>query len=277
MKVKPFNKNLLKDYFSLLSVISIPFGFFSIFIDAEDVTNWIAITIFVVAMIGSYIYVFYRSNNIDTIKVKIRNNDVIISYGDLLEIKEGVKVITFNQYFDTEVDNVVLSKNTLNGKFINKYYQDNLEVLNTEIEVKLKSEPYEKTARKIGNSKKYAPGTMIEVRGEYLLTAFAKYDDYNREYLPKLDYLMYLMKFWESVDKLYKQRDVYIPLMGTGICRIDPNLKPQDYLEQLLNSLNLSGLDLAYDCEIYIVLSEHMKKYIDLYKVKNMYVKNLLL
>lgn len=274
MKVKPFNKNLLKDYLSLLSVISIPFGFISIFIEADDVNNSFCISAFIIVLVLAYIFILYKSNNIDSLKINIKNNNVIIYYGDILEVKSGVKVITFNEYFDTKADNIIIPRNTLNGKFISKYYSNNIEALDNEIDEKLKKFNCIKTDREIGKRNKYEPGTAIEVEGEYILTAFAKCDDDNREYLTKMDYITYLMKFWESIDKLYSQRDIYIPLMGSGICRIDVNLTPQDYLEQIINSLNLSSLDLAYDCEVYIVLSESMKKYIDLYKIKNMYARN---
>lgn len=275
MKVNPFNKHLLKDYLSLLSVVSIPFGFLSIFIDAEDVTNWISVTIFIVAIIGMYILTLCKSNSIDKLKIKIRNNDVIIYYGDILEENEGVKVITTDEYFDTEATQRLSSNNTLTAKYIKKFYEDNIEELDKEIEEQLKKIEYiEDIERVKGKKKKYEPGTAVEVHDDTIFISFAKCDEHNREYLPKIEYFTFLMKMWNSVDILYRQRDIYVPLIGTGVCRIDSSLKPQDYLEQLLNSLYLSGLDLAYDCEVYIVLSEKMKRYIDLYKIKNKYVKS---
>lgn len=45
-------------------------------------------------------------------------------------------------------------------------------------------------------------------------------------------------------------------MLGSGISRIGNDLKPQDYLEQILNSIKLSDIDNAYNTSINIVLHE---------------------
>ncbi|WP_410523626.1 macro domain-containing protein, partial [Phocaeicola dorei] len=51
-------------------------------------------------------------------KIQIDGSSVIIKEGDLFE-EEGYKAIGFNEYFDTQVDNRIISEHSLNGIFIN--------------------------------------------------------------------------------------------------------------------------------------------------------------
>lgn len=55
--------------------------------------------------------------------IKIRGISVTIKQGDIFKA-DGWKVIPFNEYFDTTVDDVIISSTTLNGIFINKYVDD---------------------------------------------------------------------------------------------------------------------------------------------------------
>jgi len=52
---------------------------------------------------------------------------------------------------------------------------------------------------------------------------------------------------------------------------IENDLKPQDYLEQILNSLKLSNLDNAYNTKINIILHSSVKNEINLFDVKSLH------
>jgi hypothetical protein len=57
------------------------------------------------------------------ITIKIRGISVSIKQGNIFDAK-GWKVIPFNEYFDTTVDDVIISSTTLNGIFINEHVSD---------------------------------------------------------------------------------------------------------------------------------------------------------
>ena len=60
-----------------------------------------------------------------------------IKIGDIFK-EEGMKVIPVNEYFDTEVDNVIISQTTLHGMYIKEYLKyNNIESLNSKIEESL--------------------------------------------------------------------------------------------------------------------------------------------
>ena len=54
------------------------------------------------------------------ITLKIRGIDVVIKEGDIFQEKHW-KLIPFNEYFDTRVDDIIIAHNSLNGVFITNY------------------------------------------------------------------------------------------------------------------------------------------------------------
>ena len=268
MKVTLFNKDLRKNYLAILGAIGIFTSFLTIFITIKDEYKLWSGLIFLFLIIVVFIYLLYRANHIDSIHITINGLKVTISYGDLFN-SNGLKLIPFNEYFDTEVDNVIIAENTLNGKFIKKYYP-NVTNFDSQIITALNGKSFESNdARLMGKKNKYELGTTIEVANEYILTAFTHFDNANRAHLSKGEYLLCLDNLWKEINRIYAQRNINIPLLGSGISRIGNDLKRQDYLEQILNSLKLSNIDNAYNTRLNIVLHESVKEEINLFEIKN--------
>ena len=112
-------------------------------------------------------------------------------------------VIPFNEFFDTKVDNVIVSSNTLHGKFIEKFKADSI----IDIIIKrLESVEYlsiDNNRANDSNNKRYQLGIIIklddfykksmDLNNVYLLTSFSKFDEDNRAYLNYKDYLHFLI------------------------------------------------------------------------------------
>lgn len=64
-----------------------------------------------------YCYFLIKMNNIKNISLSIQGSTFEIKSGNIFE-SPNLKVINFNEYFDTQVDNKVIAKNFPNGKFI---------------------------------------------------------------------------------------------------------------------------------------------------------------
>jgi len=268
MKVKILNKNLWKNYFAVLGTIGIFTSFLTIFITINnDHKLWSGIG-FLTVLILIFLLLLYRANHLDNILLKINGLKVNVFYDDLFD-SSGLKLIPFNEYFDTLVDNVIIAEKTLNGIYIKRYYP-NTNNLDNQILTALNGKNFTTNdGRALGKKKKYDIGTTIEVENEYLLTAFTHFDNENRAYLSKGEYLLCLDNLWNEINRIYAQRDVSIPLLGSGISRIGNDLTLQNYLEQILNSLKLSNLDNAYNTKINIVLHENVKSDINLFEVKS--------
>ena len=74
------------------------------------------------------------------------------------------------------------------------------------------------------------------------------------------DYLKFLNDFWNEINRIHNRRIINVPIMGTGISRINPVLSEQEYLEQIIWSLKTSSL-ITSKSEINIIIYlEHLKK-----------------
>ena len=123
LKVSFCDKKFISEYFKYVGIL-----FFLI-----EVLNWlrleklipkiilendifIKISILVIMFTVLFIYVNLKKKEI----FEINNVKILIKEGNIFNEKD-LKVIAFNEYFDTLVDNNVIAESTLNGKFILEY------------------------------------------------------------------------------------------------------------------------------------------------------------
>lgn len=267
MKVNVIDKKLLNKYFGFLSILSIPIGFISIFIDISSERKGIVGLGFLGILIVSYIIILYQANKMKILNLNINNNNINIKFGDLFQC-QGIKVIPMNEYFDTSTENNLISEKSIHGKYLKII--GNKTVLDALIESKLSNEKFQlNNDRTYGKKKKYNLGTTIEYNEDFFLTAFTRFDENNNANIKVWEYVMFLSKLWSELYKLYNLRDINIPLIGSGITRIDSNLNNQAYLELIVQSIELSEIN--YKCNVNIVIDNSLLKDINLFKIKNIY------
>lgn len=226
----------------------------------------------IVLAVVDYIYLLFSANRLKKINLKINGNNVIIKFGDLFT-ERNLKVINFNEYFDTEVDDVIISSTSLNGIFLNlrtTSIEDVDEVVSEQRTMENSAGHNEERER--GKKDKFKLGTIIKYK-DYLLVAFTKFDNHNRANLTMNEYFECMINFWVEVDKVYSGRNIALPLMGSGITRLKPNdsMSLQDKLEFILNTLSYSNIKLDYKATITIVLHESQSDDINLYYIGGKY------
>ncbi|WP_165249614.1 macro domain-containing protein [Adlercreutzia sp. ZJ141] len=201
------------------------------------------------------------------IRVKVGSNTVVIEEGDLFAC-EGWKVVPFSEFFVTRVDDVIISRNSLNGIFIERYVE-NLQELETSL---LKSDggPFDRNidASVPRRERSHELGCVKRYEGEYLLLAFTRFDEFEQDYLSMADYEKCLMNMWQEISRTYAGKRVNQPLLGGGITRF-PDSKEKSYDELLrcmLCTLRSTGCNLR--APIHIVLAEGKLKEINLYELK---------
>lgn len=272
MKVRIFDKHLVKENYAVWAVISTIATI--VFIpDFDSKVKLIMFIVTIAAMVGIYIYKWRKANMLTSIEFQINGSTVEISEGDVF-CSNGLKAIAFNEYFDTQVDDRVIMKTSLNGQYLTNICSD-ISKLDNEIE---SDERINKKGRvlsverKVGKSKKYRLGTVFK-DGEYLLIAFSHFDDDNRAYLEMDDYLSCLMNFWNELDILYAGSDVTVPLLGAGITRFRgyENITAQELIDMLITTFKMSRIRFQYPARLHIVLKNEMIKQINLYDIKNKY------
>ncbi|NMP25129.1 macro domain-containing protein [Sulfobacillus harzensis] len=235
-KVSFFDWTLLKNYMAVLTIISVFFTLCSFFISIPSDRKMAWFIVLLGLFMAIYVYMWFRANLLEHVTLKINNSTVDVKVGDVFE-QEGLKVIAFNEYFDTLVDDAIISATSLNGMYINSKVQDI-----TELDRLIAHDDHlrdnileEVQHRAKGKHNRYRLGTIF-THNDFLLTAFSKFDPNNRAFLYMNDYINFLMNFWNEVDIVYNGRSISIPLLGSGITRFKEYdaITEQELLELLI-------------------------------------------
>lgn len=223
----------------------------------------------------SYVLIYVYQIRSKKAKLLINNTEVNVIFGDIFKC-EGKKVIAFNEYFDTQVDDVIIAKKSLNGQviikgLIEKNEFDNLVNENATL-IKDKNNP----KRKTGKTQKYKLG-QIQPYKDFFALAFTYFNDDNEAHLYSNQYSNCLLEMWKQLNKYYTQEEVNIPLLGAGITRILDNaeVSNQELLEIMLQTLKISKMTFKIPSKINIVLypgekDKEVKKY-DLIRIKSIF------
>lgn len=275
MKVKLFDKGVRDRFWIFFSIISGILSFillFNIVPDQyKDCLRYFGYLIFVVLII-IYSIIWWRANNLTDIDVDIDESTVNIKCGDLF-LEGGLKAISFNEYFDTIVDDKIISSKSLNGIFINRYFIDKVTELDNFIDTNLQDEDLISSlvVRKHGGKTKKIKLSTIVVYKNFLLTAFSKFDDHDRAILTMPEYIEFLINFWDRVNRIYAQKNVSVPIFGSGITRIKEhkNIKDEDLLKIMLWTFRLSEMKFKYPAKLTIVIHEDKISEINLFNLKS--------
>lgn len=272
MKVGFFDEKVLGLFWFFTSIITTSISVVVIFADIPaDLKPKLGISLFI-ALLIIYILIIVRSNLLKKISVTIEGSSVIITQGDIFNIP-GFKTISFNEYFDTEVNEKIISSSSLNGLFINKFDDKGVKRLNTFID------EYDfdrddildiNINRKEGKKQRYRLGTICVCR-DYLLTAFSKFDEQNRAYLTMPQYLEFLINFWDQVNRHYGQKSVSVPIFGSGITRIKEhkNISDEELLKIMLWTFRISEMRFKHPAILTIVIHKDKINKINLHSIKS--------
>ena len=118
-KIGYFDKRLFKNFLNIVLIISTVSSLFFIFFRIPDKYKLYSGIVCFIILLGIYSYLWYKANNMNSVSLNINETVIDIEIGDIFN-ETGIKVIPFNEYFDIIIDDVIISKNSLNGIFINK-------------------------------------------------------------------------------------------------------------------------------------------------------------
>ncbi|MEO5328170.1 MAG: DUF6430 domain-containing protein [Magnetococcus sp. THC-1_WYH] len=265
-KINEFFNGLFKAIGVIGSVITTVWAIFPQLACHREMCNW---SVFFVCL---FLVLFYASYTIFpkkkiVIKLSERVTATVFS-GDIFE-SEGILVIPVNDYFDIEVDDKIVSSETLHGKFVCKYFAGNGLNLREQINKGLSGYKFEsKPERETGNKKCYPLGTVCEVKKDNLtfyLVAFTRSNSDNRAEIKNSEYQKVLCDLFYFVEKNSQGKKISIPLIGAGHSGV--NLSKQKLLEFLLFSIALKD-NLTLINGVNIVLHESNIGDIDLSSIE---------
>lgn len=251
-----FSKKVIRKYTFVVAALSALASFYFIVVEIPDNQKPLYLVSATLTLILIYILIWAFANWARHARLDINGSVVHVKVGDIFE-EVGLKTIGFNEYFDTVVDDIMISKSSLNGQYISKTYPGGTKNLDAGIikDDHLNTSVVEtNSARASGKKTKYELGS-IYVDGEYLLTAFTHFDEDNRAYLSLKDYVSCMLNFWDEVDRVYAGRSVAVPLMGSGITRFrDAEVQPQELLQLLLWTFKISRVKFKHPANATIVI-----------------------
>lgn len=271
-KVNFFDTRIVKKFSDYTSTISTIFSLLLIFIDIPTENKITLGIIFLFTLSLLYFGIWLKSNNLTEVNLDVEGSIVTVKAGDLF-LQDGFKVIAFNEYFDTQVDDNIISHKSLNGLYIDNHLSGPISDLDQSIS-NYKFDEDEilevNQERKVGKKQKYSLGTIF-VNEDYLLTAFSKFDDKNRAFLTMPDYLGFLINFWDKVNRIYAQKSVSVPIFGSGITRIKEhkNISDEDLLKIMLWTFRISEMRFKFPVKLTIVIHKDKINKINLLDIKS--------
>lgn len=94
---------------------------------------------------------------------------------------------------------------------------------------------------KYQNKTIYEPGTIIP-NENYLLLAFTKLNEKGLGEMSCDEFLDCLSIMWKDINKYYGQNDICLPILGSGVTRVDnSSLTQQELLDIIIASYKLSA------------------------------------
>lgn len=271
-KVNFFDTRIVKKFSDYTSTISTIFSLLLIFVDIPTENKITLGIIFLFTLSLLYFGIWLKSNNLTEVNLDVEGSIVTVKAGDLF-LQDGFKVIAFNEYFDTQVDDNIISHKSLNGLYIDNHLSGPISDLDQSIS-NYKFDEDEilevNQERKVGRKQKYSLGTIF-VNEDYLLTAFSKFDDKNRAFLTMPDYLGFLINFWDKVNRIYAQKSVSVPIFGSGITRIKEhkNISDEDLLKIMLWTFRISEMRFKFPAKLTIVIHKDKIDKINLLDIKS--------
>lgn len=257
VKVNVFDKRIIKQFLEITSGVSAGLSLLLIFVEIPAAQKLTLGGVFAAILFLVYAAMWFRSNNLEEITLDIEGSNVTVKKGDIFE-QPGFKVIAFNEYFDTQVDDRIISQQSLNGIFITEH----LGVSVGELDKHIDNYPFDddeiickSTARNTGKKVQFNIGTIC-VYNDYILAAFSKFDEKNRARLTMPEYLGFLINFWDKVNRVYAQKSVSVPIFGSGITRIKEhrNISDEDLLKIMLWTFRISEMRFKYPAKLTIII-----------------------
>jgi hypothetical protein len=239
--------------------------------DASFTTKINSLIIF---MLLNILIAAIRSLPKSNVHLEITNRvNLSVFYGNIFKQKDVI-VIPVNEYFDTIVDEEIVSSSTLHGQFVKNVFGGNIEVLEQKISKELQNHKVVSLdqSRIRGNKQKYKLGTTISINKngvDYFLVAFTRFSTDNKAESFNIDYQVVIQSLLDYIHLNSQGRNINIPLIGGGLSGV--NISKQKLLEYLLLSIQIHD-HLTISGNVNVVLNKNLKNdKIDLCRIEEVY------
>lgn len=204
------------------------------------------IIMLLLSIIGYTLFFKFRRS----VSIKGKNYNIQIKYGNLLKKSNCKKVINFDECFTTSIgdDPSKINPDSICGQYLKNNPIKNIQILidNSQLEPAESKSKYQ-------NKDRYDSGRLVPNR-DYLLMAFAKLDKDGLGIMSYDEFLDCLATLWKEIDKYYGQKDVCIPILGSGVVRGElKDFTQQELLDIIILSYKLSSHKIKLPYKLHIL------------------------
>lgn len=200
--------------------------------------------IFILFSLGNLVYLPCRRK----VNIKGGNYHIQIKYGNLLRASKGKTIIPFDECFTTNVGKEPgdINPDSICGQYLKEHPIQDMKVLLDQAHLHPAS-----GVSKFQGKTKYISGKLVP-NENYLLMSFAKLDEDGLGIMTRQEFLDCLSTLWEEIDKYYGQQDINMPIIGSGVTRLN-DLTQQELLDIIVESYKLSARKIKTPCKLRII------------------------
>lgn len=148
---------------------------------------------------------------------------IVVKFGDIF-LEEGWKAIAVNDFFDSIVDDFIISSKSLHGILLQRYWAGNTDDWNRQTEGQLTEDTCSTEARNCGKPNRYAIGTTVVAKkdgSKFLCVALSRTDISNQETKATSSDLHHAVRgLLRKARSVCGGEPLSIPLMGSGLSRV---------------------------------------------------------
>lgn len=208
------------------------------------------------------------------IRYKHPSQDLTIEVriGDLFSIP-GQKVISTNTTFDTDIANGIISANSLQGQFTQKYFPGELAKLDVEIEQQVKNLHHKTVEKEAGKTNRYDFGTTVKIKlaDQYFYWVAMADLNANNTADTKMKYVNQALEgLWDFITNKGEKLDTVIPVIGSGLGRL--SVKSKNLIAAIAESFITASEDQIFSNKLTIVVhpGDVDKSALNLFEVKDL-------
>lgn len=176
-------------------------------------------------------------------RIEIKNHGfdtkIFVEFGDLFS-KDGWKAVATSDFFDSYVDEDLVSSKSLHGVTIKRFWPDNREDWQMQVNASLNGATFEKESRIKGNTKRYPIGTTasaVTANQKFLFVALGRTDSSNNVTTASAESLICAVRgLLQKARAKCSYEPLTIPLMGSGLARI--GIKTSVLVELILAAIH---------------------------------------
>jgi hypothetical protein len=210
---------------------------------------------------------------------KDKNIKIKIFSDDLFEQVDSNLVIGMTDTFDTELGQIIDAK-TIQGQFTSQIYGGNSNKLNQDLQTLLSSQhPNSGTidqSKKQGNNTRYSIGTTVTLEHgvkKYFCVAYSHLDNQLHAKSSYENITMALTNLWKEVRKKSNNTKVSIPVIGSGLARIN-GMSYVWLIKTIIISYMTASKEANICPELHLIISKSDKNKIRWSQIKD-FMENL--